>query len=328
MLHLFYGADDFSIAAAVSDLLASYGGDAAYVTRIDAAATGWPGVREACLSMPLFVTTHLIVARGLLSAWSTRGEGARGGAKPTPAEFAAFVVDLPATTQLVLHEGELTAANRYLKEVSALSATRARAFPLPQGAARQRWIAQQVQACGGSIQADALALLAERGAEALHGLSLEIDKVLVYTAPGMAIRRDDVDLLVPAREEASGFDLVDAISARQAPQVVDLLQRYLGSGQAPEQIMALLGARIRDLLLLACAAAEGVADGAVQERAGWTPGRLAHLQRVRRDFTPGQLRDAHVAGGGGYRAQEPTQPRAPGGGAAHAAGDRPARGYS
>jgi DNA polymerase III delta subunit len=295
MLHVFHGPDDYSAAAAVAALLDEYGSGAGMVTRVDAASMSWVAVREACFTMPLFVTAHLIVARGLLGVWSGRGESGKGGSKPTAAEFAAFAVELPETTHLILHEGDLSATNRYLKEVSTLPATQARvrAFPLLQGVARQRWILQQVQVRGGSIQQDAVALLAERRATGdLRGLSLELDKLLTYAAPAMTIRRDDVELLVPANEEASGFDLVDAISARQAARVVELLQRYLGTGQAPEQIMALLGARIRDLLLLAYAAAEGIGDSAVQERAGWTQGRLAHLQRARRDFTPSELRDA------------------------------------
>ncbi|HWE62166.1 MAG TPA: DNA polymerase III subunit delta, partial [Chloroflexota bacterium] len=280
MLHVLHGPDDYSIAATVAALIAEHGGADGYVTRLDGASCAWTNLREACFTMPLFASAQVIVVRGLLGAWSGRGEGGKAGAKPAPAEFASFVQQAPETLQLILHEGELTAANRYLKELSALPAaqTRIRAFPLPLGPARQRWISQIVRERGGSIDAGALALLAERRSGALHGLALEIDKLLSYTAPQLAIRRPDVELLVAEAEETSGFDLVDAVSHRQAARVVELMQRYLAAGQAPEQILALLGARIRDLVLLAAAAAEGVSDTTVQARAGWTPGRLAHLQ--------------------------------------------------
>jgi len=295
-LHVLYGQDDYSSAAAVRQLVGEYGGvGEGHVNRMDGASANWSSLREACYTMPLFALSQVIVVRGLLGAWTGRGEPAgKAGARPSPAEFATFAGSLPDSTQLILHEGDLTPANRYLKELSGVAAGRVqvKAFPHLQGPARRQWIMQTVRARGGTIEPGAVALLVERCTGALQGVAMEIEKLLAYRAPEMAIVRADVELLVAAGDDASGFELVDAISARQAARVVDLVQRLLASGQAPEQILALVGARIRDLTLLAAASVEGVEAGVVQSRAGWTPGRLAHLQRARRDFSVPELREA------------------------------------
>lgn len=296
MLHLLYGPDDYSANAAATALVREHGADD-FATRLDGQSVSWSSLREACFTMPLFATSHVLVLRGLLGAWTGRGDGGgKASGKPSPADFAAFVGTLPASTHLILLEGELTAANRYLKELTQLppSVAAVRPFPALQGVASGHWIAARVREGGGTIAADAVAALVERGGGDTRRLANAIQALLTYTAPQRAIAVRDVETLVPAGDDATGFALVDAISSRQSARVVDLVDRLLAGGQAPEAILALLGVRIRDLTLLAAAGEEGIDSGTLQSRSGWTPGRFAHLQRARRDFSPAELRDAQA----------------------------------
>ena len=295
MLHLFHGPDDYSSARAAAELVRSHGGEgAAQVTRLDGAGISWPSLRETATTMPMFALAQIIVVRGILAAWTGKGDvAAKGAGKPSPADLARFAHALPETTQLILLEGDLPVTNRYLKELSAAgAAVRVRVFPPLNGPALEGWVNRTVGERGGSIEAAAAALLVGRAGANLQGLAMEIEKLLAHTAPGGAIGRRDVDALVPASEESSAFKLVDAVGGKQPAVVVDLAERLLGAGQAPEQLLALMGTRIRDLLLLHTGRLEGLDAGTVGSRVGWSPGRVAALQRSQRDFTLAELREA------------------------------------
>jgi DNA polymerase III delta subunit len=299
-LHLLYGPDDYSATREADALAHRLSGGATTLVRLDGQSTGWNALREACLTMPLFSPVQVVLVRGLLGAWSGRAEGGGKGAsgsRPTAAEFAAFVASMPETAQLILVEGDLPATNRYLKELTGLGrdAAAVHAFKVPQGGERQRWIVKMVQARGGTIDPPAATLLAERADADLWSVANVIEKLLAYTAPAHRIGVEAVDLLVPMSEEASAFDLVDAVCSRDPRDVrraIDLTDRLLAAGQAPEQILALLGARIRDLLLLTAGLGEGLAAAEVGARAGWSPGRLAHVQRARGQFSAEELAGA------------------------------------
>lgn len=288
MLHLLYGPDDYSSTQALSALLSRAGeASGGYVTRLDGAGNSWQALQEACMAMSLFATSQVVVVRQLLGAWSGRGEGsAKSGGRPSPADFAAFVRGMPASTLLILHEGDLSATNRYLKELLTLppDVCAPRAFSLPGDAARQAWIVERVRAAGRTIEPGASAELARRCTGDLWQLAGEIEKLLLYRWPDGAIRRADVELLVAADEELSAFKLIDAVAGKDARTVVDLVDKLLDSGEAPEQILALLGSRIRDLLLAQAAQAEGIPAATIQQRLGWSAGRYGHVQRASRDF--------------------------------------------
>jgi DNA polymerase III delta subunit len=301
MLHLLYGPDDYTVTTEAQALIAHLaGGDSGAVVRLDGATVTWAALQEACLTMPLFAPAQVVLARGLLGAWTGRGEGGKVAAsRPSPAELAAFVRGMPDAAHLILLEGDLAANNRYLKELSGLDRRMAavRAFAVPQGADLRQWIARRVQARGGTIEPAASSLLAERAGAGLWAVANEIDKLLAYTAPACRIATGDVEVLVPASEEASGFELVDAVGSRDPRdlrRVVDLTERLLAAGQAPEQVLALLGVRVRDLLLLAAGQQEGLTASEVGARAGWNPGRLAHLQRARNQFSARELANAQA----------------------------------
>jgi DNA polymerase III delta subunit len=291
MLHLIYGTDEFGTAEAVQALQATFHGDRAAQTgaRIDGALSAWLTVREACASLTLFSELQVVVVRGMLAAWAGRGEGQaakQSSSRPTPAEFAHFVTEMPPTTELVLHEGDLSVTNRYLKELTALppASSHVQNFAVPKdGADRDTWVTMRlgeiVERRGGSIDGRAARLLAQRCGGDLLAASNEVDKLLSYTAPLNSIFVQDVEELVADNAETRAFDLVDAVAGRQAPRTVDLSDRLFAGGQAPEQVLALVGSRIHDLTMLAAARRERVSAEALVARTGWQPWRLRQLER-------------------------------------------------
>jgi DNA polymerase III delta subunit len=131
--------------------------------------------------------------------------------------------------------------------------------------------------------------LAQRVGGDLLQASQEIDKLIAFTAPLYGITLADVELLVADVSEIRAYELADAVTSKQAARVVDLTDRLLADGQAPEQLLAVVGGRIRDLSLLASARAEGVSSDRVATAAGWQAWRLRQLERSLGSFTRSEL---------------------------------------
>ncbi|HVA90668.1 MAG TPA: DNA polymerase III subunit delta [Chloroflexota bacterium] len=299
MLSIVYGPDDYRAQAEAESLVrASLSeGDAGGLSRLDGAAASWDSVRYACVNQSLFSSIQVVLVRGLLGRWTGKSDdGSAATGKPSPADFAAFAEALPTTTHLILVEGELRADSRYLKPLAALGPDRARiqSFSRLKEAALTDWIQRETRLRGGSVDFEAAELLAARVPDNLALLSQEIDKILCYTAPGGHIRRDDVRLLAPEAANTNVFGLIDAVGAKKPADAALLTHSLLEAGQAPEQLMALMVGRVRDLLLLATGQAEGVAAAQVAANAGWSDGRRFQVTRGRSDFTLPELIDAHT----------------------------------
>jgi DNA polymerase-3 subunit delta len=298
MLHLLHGSDEYSLGQAARTLARdAAGGDETFIVRYDGASATWPALQEACCTVSMFAPAQVVLVQGLLSAWGGRSEGsAKSQQRPSPEDFAAFVAVLPASTHLFLVESALSEANRYARALSKLGAEQVQiqSFLALEGPALERWVAAAARERGGSIDPPAAQELVLRGGQDLRRLSQELDKLFTYTAPGRHIGLDAVDALVIPGEDVSAFGLVDAVAARQAPRAVQLVEQLLNAGEVPESLLALLGVRIRDLLLLASAEEEGISDQAAASQLGWKPGRLGHLQKVRRQFTLADLRAAQA----------------------------------
>ncbi|MGH2391698.1 MAG: DNA polymerase III subunit delta [Chloroflexota bacterium] len=297
MLYLLYGPDDYRAQAEAESIAraALVDGESGAVSHLDGAG-GWESVRTACLNQSLFSSVQVVLVRGLLGRWTGKSDdGGTAAGRPSPAEFAAFVSALPVTTHLILLEGELRADSRYLKPLTGLGAEQARilSFSRLKDAALTDWMLRQTRARGGSMDHGAADLLAARVPENLALVSQEIDKILCYTAPTGHIRREDVQLLVPEAAYSNVFALIDAVCAKKGGPTAELTLSLLDGGVAPEQLLALMGGRIRDLLLLATAQAEGVSAAEVAAKAGWSDGRRGNVTRGRSDFTLPELIDAH-----------------------------------
>jgi DNA polymerase-3 subunit delta len=297
MLYLMYGSDDFRAQA---EALASAravlpDGDLGGLIRLDGSSVNWEAVRSACANQSLFSTVQVVLVRGLLGRWTGKTEDAGPAKNPTAAEFTAFALALPESTHLILIEGELRADNRYLKAISGLSSEQARVQNCVRlkDAALVKWIIEETRARGGRIDAESAELLARRVSESTALVSHEIDKLLCYTAPDGRIGREHVERLVAEPESTNVFALIDEIAGKQAARVAELLTSLLDAGQAPEQLLALMVGRVRDLLLLTTGQQEGVSAAEIATAAGWSDGKRYQITKARGDFTLAQLLDAH-----------------------------------
>lgn len=90
--------------------------------------------------------------------------------------------------------------------------------------------------------------LVERVGHNIAALLNDLEKCALRVGTGNVITRYVVEEMTRQAPHETVFDLMDAIGTRQSARAVWLLREILGSGDAPEQIMALLTSHIRQLL--------------------------------------------------------------------------------
>jgi DNA polymerase III delta subunit len=297
MIYLMYGSDDYraQAEAEAAARAALPEGDLGAITRLDGASVTWEAVRSACANQSLFSMVQAVLVRGLLGRWAARSDDGAGANRPAAPAFAAFAGTMAETTHLILLEGELRVDNKYVKALTALGPELARVknYARLKDAALVEWIVREARSRGGRIDGDAAELLAARLPESAAQVSQALDKLLCYTLPDGRIARDHVAKLVAEPEGTNVFALIDAIAAKKAARVAELTTALLHAGQAPEQLLALLASRVRDLLLVTTGQAEGVTAAEVAAVAGWSDGKRYQITRSRADFTLAELLDAH-----------------------------------
>ncbi|MGE5508581.1 MAG: DNA polymerase III subunit delta [Chitinophagales bacterium] len=100
------------------------------------------------------------------------------------------------------------------------------------------------------------ALRAKLGTD-LAGLETELEKLAVYCGPeGGRIDAPDVAALVGQTAFDNSFALVDAVLTSDTGAALRILQDLLAAGEAPQAILAQLGAQFRRVVVVKAAAAE------------------------------------------------------------------------
>ena len=138
------------------------------------------------------------------------------------------------------------------KELSKLSEVHSYPFPLLKGGGLTNWVVARVAQMGAQINQDALQSLVGRVGSDLWQMQHELEKLVAYSGGSDArksvITIEMVELLVRASFEDQIFQLVDAISHRNANQAIRLLEEERWSGATDQYIFGMLARQVRILL--------------------------------------------------------------------------------
>jgi DNA polymerase-3 subunit delta len=254
VIYVLSGQDDYSISLALERIKAETGEGSA----LDAGITSLESqvsieeFRTACETMPFMTGKRLVVVNGLLGRFESQGKSRRSGrnsgaARPDSKQeeiqaFSTCMTGMPETTVLVLVEGVLSSANPLLKEISGKATHKP--FPLPRDAKLREWIQKQVKEEGGSISTGAVQLLARLVGSNLWVMASEVTKLVLYTG-GREITEDDVQAVVGYNQQATVFNMVDAILEFKSNRAEQLLQLLFRSGVAPVYLLFMLSRQVQ-----------------------------------------------------------------------------------
>lgn len=277
MLHVFTGDDDFSMRQALEEIKKGIGDHTALMTNttvLEGRQVTVEQLQNACDTVPFLSEKRLVIVEGLLVRFESRGrpgrkKSSRKNEKQEECKLIAEIIKrVPAFTELVLIDGRINTGNPLMREL--LPTRRVRTFPLLKEPQLREWIERRVKAGRGSISPEAVRLLIRFVGNDLWMMANEVDKLILYTGEERRIEDADVSALVSYAQEASVFNMVDAIVESRACAAQEMYQKLLKQGSAPVQLLAMLGRQVRIVYQLKEMRRRGYTRGDIQGKLGLT----------------------------------------------------------
>jgi len=251
LLHVLTGDDDYSIRQTLEEIKKGIGDHTALMTNttvLEGRQLTIEQLKNACETVPFLAEKRLIIVEGLMGRFESRGrsgrkKSARNNDKQEEYKAIADVIkQVPEFTELVLIDSRINPGNPLLREL--LPTKRVKTFPMLREPQIRQWIEKRVTACGANISPEATGLLVRFVGNDLWMMSNEVDKLTLYTG-GRRIEEADVRTAVSYAQEASVFNMVDAIIESRVGVAQELYQQLLMQGSAPAQLLVMLGRQVR-----------------------------------------------------------------------------------
>jgi len=252
VVYLLHGDDEFAIAQFVSGLEDKLGDPvtaAMNITRLDGRSFNMDELLSIAAAMPFLSKRRLVVLTDPLVKLTTADARQR---------FLANLERVPPTTALILIEYKpLTGEKQkrygkkhWLEKWAEDSSDRVleRSFPLPKGAAMERWIQEQAKAAGGQFTSQAAGLLASLVGDDPRMADQEIHKLLMYVNYRRPVEPEDVKNLTADMGEGDIFAMVDALGSRDGRRAMRMLH-ILQDRQDSFSIFSMVIRQFRLLLL-------------------------------------------------------------------------------
>ncbi|MFC1947037.1 DNA polymerase III subunit delta, partial [Chloroflexota bacterium] len=159
------------------------------------------------------------------------------------AVFADYLAGgIPETTILVFIEGVISSDNPIFKSLAGKATTRS--FALPRDAKLREWVQKRVKDERGEISIQAVHLLTRLVGSNLWIMASEIEKLLLYTN-GRKIEEDDIQAVVGYNQQATVFNMVDAILEFKAEQAEKMLEHLFLNGAAPVYLLFMIARQVQ-----------------------------------------------------------------------------------
>ena len=153
------------------------------------------------------------------------------------------------------------------------------------------WIAARARLHGVSLHPDAIGALAFALGSDTERIENEVQKLGSY-AKGAPLTAADVRLLVSGAIESDIFELTKAVVRKSHRDAIPLLERLLGEGNVPQQILALLLWQFRVLLFASRAPTNQEAER-MAKAVRTSPGAIFRYVQYARGLSPKDIERAY-----------------------------------
>ncbi len=255
MIHIFHGADEFTKSERIAELRADLGeyGDL-NLTELDGRTVNRQELQHHCDVLPFLGDYRLVLVTDLLARLGEKkvkdsGSGQTGGG--FLGWLAEYIVTVPDTTRLVFVESKrIKATHTILKAVKVLGErgnVDLFSAPSTKGGELPKWIEQRASQKGAKLGRGVAYDLATFIGSDLRLLDSEIEKLSLY-AGKRPIQKEDVNLLTPYAQEASIFEMVDALGQRQTVKAFRLLTKLRNEGAHPLYLLTMIVRQYRIMI--------------------------------------------------------------------------------
>jgi DNA polymerase-3 subunit delta len=302
LLHILIGEDDYSIRQALEEIKKGIGDPMALMTNttvLEGKTVTPEQLRAACEIVPFLAEKRLVIVEELLERFEPKGRAPKKKVKNQNDQedavkpIADGIKKLPPFTELVLTGGKLNDRNPLLHEI--MSQAKVKSFPMLKGNQLGQWIERRLasQGKGNSISPKAAALMVRLVGNDLWTMANEIDKLLLFTG-GRQIEEADVKAVVSNAQDASIFNMVDAILELRVGAAQELLQQLFRQGMAPAQILVMLSRQVRIIFQVKEMRKQGKSRGEIQSKLGLTQDFVLRKAWEQADgYSPARIRDVY-----------------------------------
>tara|TARA_B110000263_G_C15273788_1_gene494842 strand:- start:367 stop:1332 length:966 start_codon:yes stop_codon:yes gene_type:complete len=243
LIYLFYGDDELSILEAMQDLIRNVGTNDLRdhnVIRLDKQSITPEKLISSVSSVPFLSERRLIIVTDFFSKTKSK----RNAGKDWD-NLRQIVETMPPTNDLLFREAQNTYKNNDLfNQIAEMISVRE--FPMPRGAAINRWIQERVKDKGGDIDNSAVARLVYVIGSDTWALDSEIEKLVLYAAD-REINRNDIDLLTTDNHQDSIFKAVD-MALNGNLNAMESVKTILNGSESPGYILAMIHRQVRLLI--------------------------------------------------------------------------------
>ena len=228
-------------------------------------------------------------------------------AHPNPDALILFIADhigIPADPRRM----EMTDKDRYqrIRETLGELCTVVELARVDEAEA-SRWIAEAAAARGVKIDTDAARELVDALGGDMMMISGELEKLILYAGEKKRITLGDVETMVLAAKQRTLYELTDAISAKDRPRALAIMDAILSTGDGDEAAIGhlyMLAKTFRQMLVIS---EHNVRDSRALWQVLWQGFRVPPVRR-RRHRAPGaplQIAPRTDAGHPAHRARRP-----------------------
>jgi len=252
MFYLLHGEDEFRRSEALAQMKEKMGDPAMAdlnTVILDGCRVTLGELIHACDAVPFLADRRLVIVKGLLARLESERSKMRGEETAFERGLVDYLQRLPETTRLIFLEDESIGEDNPIHQL-ALAHERGytKEFKPLQGKDLRHWIAQRVRKKGSQILPSAVEELAAFVGNDLRLLDQEIDKLMAYVDGARPINTEDVHLLVSYVQEASIFEMVDALGRRDGEMAIELLHELLDKDVAPPYLLYMITRQFRIML--------------------------------------------------------------------------------
>jgi DNA polymerase-3 subunit delta len=275
--HIFFlhGDDPAGITERVNALSALLGDPSLAdlnLTNLDGRVCDENDIRNAALAIPFLADHRLVIVQYALS---------RLGQDSQKKRFAALLDEIPPSTQLVLiipdepswskdaggkweRGWKVLSASHFLVKWAKENTSKVsdEGFRLPDQKEMPGWIIAEAKKQGGQLTPGAASELAEFTGSETQIARLEITKLLSYVNYERPVTEEDVDAVSIHQNQATVYQLNDAIAIGEKGTALHLLQQVLETDD-PIRIFASIVGHFRRLLLIKDAVQRGESSNAI-----------------------------------------------------------------
>jgi DNA polymerase-3 subunit delta len=296
MILVWHGDEEFAKSERIAALRADLGEFADInTTELDGRSVTRQELQHHCDVLPFLGDYRLVIVSNLLTRLA--GGKSKGGKRTGASrDYTAWLVDylptVPDSTQLVFSENKkLPKSHPVLKTVAKLGERgEITAFSAPSLRGRELagWVEKRARKRGVKLAGGVADDLASFIGPDLRLIDSELEKLGVY-AGDRAVRPADVRLLVPYAQDASIFDMVDALGHRRTAQAFRLLAQLRNEGAHPLYLLTMIVRQYRILLQVKELMQQGLNRDAIAKKIRLHPFPTKKAMAQARQYSPQQL---------------------------------------